>query len=307
MKRIYVLILIFCLPLLLVAQNLDLSVNDLRIEQSIEGGYYLYLRMKDNISSILLTESTEDPKRQAASYALRNPEYHPENGNELRILNDEVLQSNGLYFLLDSTPIPDEEFGQAFRIFIPYLVRFGYEWSRYGELQVLDGTYISIRTFELPYADYRGAFQDNPFIIRVTQNPFPGPPDGNFIAETVASFSEIAASTTGKVLYSEGEDDILPRVADILSSETGNQLDLVIVLDSTQSMKNDLPALRAHLAKTITENSRGFRNIRVGVVYYRDYLEEYLYRVHQFEQGTDHLEGLLRRIRPAGAATFPKQ
>ncbi|MGI9255415.1 MAG: hypothetical protein ACR2PY_00605 [Salinispira sp.] len=299
--------LLIMLPLVILpGQDLGISPRDLRIEQSIEGGYYLYLRQKDGVGSVLLTESTEDPQRQAASYALRNPEYHPENSKELRILNDELIESNGLYFLIDSTPLPDAQFGRAFRIFIPYLVLFGYEWSRYGELQVLDGTYLNIRTFELPYADYRGAFQDNPFIIRVTQRPSAGPPEGNFMAETVERFSEIAEVTAGKVLYSSGEDDILPRIADILAAERGNELDLVLVIDSTQSMKNDMAVLRTHLARTVAENSRNFNTIRVGAVYYRDYLEEYLYRIHEFAPGTDHLDDLLNRIHPAGGRDIPE-
>ena len=291
---------------ILSAQDMGIAVDDLRIEQSIEGGYYLYIRKKDSVNSVLLTESTEDPQRQTASYALRNPEYHPENGDELRILEGEILGGDDLFFLVDSSPIPDEQFGLAFRIFIPYIVQFGYDWSRSGEIQVLNGTYLSVRTFELPYADYRGTFQDNPFIIRVTQRPFTGPPEGNFMSETVESFSNIAESTEGKVLYSEGEEDILAKIEEILSLERGRQLDLVLVLDSTQSMKNDMPFLQDHLADTVAEHSRGFENIRIGFVYYRDYLEEYLYRIHQFEQGTDQIGPVLSRIRPAGGRDIPE-
>ena len=297
---------IVMLPTILSAQSLNVSVNDLRIEQSLEGGYYLYVRKDDNVASILLTESTEDPQRQVASYSLRNPEYHSENADELRVLNDEVIRSNKGYFLIDSTPIPDKQFGMAFRIFIPYIVLFGYEWSREGELQVLDGTYLSIRSFELPYADYRGAFQDNPFIIRVTQRPFAGPPEGNYMAETVASFSKIAESTEGKVLYSEGEEDILAKIESILSAETGSELDLVIALDSTQSMKNDMPFLKQYLANTVAKQATRFESIRVGFVYYRDYLEDYLYRTIPFELGTDHIQTILGRIRPAGGRDIPE-
>ena len=305
--KLRILVLSIFLPfMMLSAQNLDISLDDLRIEQSIEGGYYLYIRQKDNIASVLLTESTEDPQRQTASYALRNAEYHPENGDELRILNDEVLSSDGLHFLIDSTPAPDEQFGLAFRIFIPYLVLFGYDWTRHGEIQVLDGTYLSVRTFELPYADYRGGFQDNPFIIRVTQRPTSGPVEANYMPETVESFSSIADSTDGKVLYSVGEEDILAKIEDILSNETGSQLDLVLVFDSTKSMKNEIPFLRDYLADTVVEHTSNFENIRVGFVYYRDYLEEYLYRTHRFETGTGQIQEILSQIQVAGGRDIPE-
>jgi hypothetical protein len=290
----------------LYAQDLGVSVEDLRIEQTIEGGYYLYVRKKPDIQAILLTESTEDPDREVASYSLRNPEYHPENGDEQRMLDGEILDSDGLYSLIDSTPIADAEFGQAFRIFIPYVVIYGYEWTRNGEIQVLDGTYLSVRSFELPYADYRGGFQDNPFVIRVTQRPSAGPPEGNFMAETVETFSRIAESTEGKILYSEGEEDILPRIEEILNDEEGRALDLVLALDSTESMQNDMPWLRDNLTDIITENTAGFEQVRIGFVYYRDYLEEYLYRVSRFETGLDRVQWVLDRIRPAGGRDIPE-
>lgn len=296
---------VFLLPTL-SAQDLGISVDDLRIEQSLEGGYYLYVRNKPDIQSVILTESTEDPEREVASYTLRNPEYHPENGDERRILDGEILEDDSLHFLLDSTPVPDDQFGSAFRIFIPYVVIYGYEWSRRGEMQVLDGTYLSVRSFELPYADYRGAFQDNPFIIRVTQRPSPGPPEGNYMKETVESFSRIAEDTSGKVLYSDGEEDILTRIEEILSDEEGRQLDLVIALDSTQSMENDMPFLRDNLGDLIDRTTTGFDRVRIGFVYYRDYLEEYLYRISDFRRGTDVVTDVLSRIRPAGGRDIPE-
>ncbi|AHC13646.1 VWA domain-containing protein [Salinispira pacifica] len=296
---------VFFFPVL-YAQDLGISVEDLRIEQSLEGGYYLYVRNKADIESIILTESTEDPEREVASYTLRNPEYHPENGDEKRILDGEILEDDTLHFLLDSTPVPDDQFGSAFRIFIPYVVIYGYDWSRQGEIQVLDGTYLSVRSFELPYADYRGAFQDNPFIIRVSQRPSPGPPEGNYMEETVESFSRIAEDTSGKVLYSQGEEDILTRIEEILSDEEGRQLDLVIALDSTQSMENDMPYLRDHLGDLIERTTTGFDRVRIGFVYYRDYLEEYLYRISDFQTGTDVVGDVLARIRPTGGRDIPE-
>lgn len=291
---------------MLAAQDMSVGVEDLRIEQSLEGGYYLYVRNKPGIGSILLTESTEDPDRQVASYSLRNPQYHPENGDELRMLDGELLESDGLYSLIDSTPIEDAQFGQAFRIFIPWIVVFGYEWTRNGEIQVLDGTYLSIRAFELPYADYQGAFQDNPFIIRVSQKPSEGPPEGNYMEETVESFSRIAENTDGHIYYSEGEEDILEKIEEILGEEEGDALDLVLALDSTESMQNDMPWLRDHLGEIIEKYSSGFSQIRVGFVYYRDYFEEYLYRKSGFETGLDRIQYVLNHIRPAGGRDIPE-
>jgi hypothetical protein len=46
--------------------------------------------------------------------------------------------------------------------------------------------------------------------------------------------------------------------------------------------------------------------VRIGFVYYRDYLEEYLYRVSRFETGLDRVQWVLDRIRPAGGRDIPE-
>jgi hypothetical protein len=86
----------------------------------------------------------------------------------------------------------------------------------------------------------------------------------------------------------------------------GGALDLVLALDSTESMQNDMPWLRDNLTDIITENTAGFEQVRIGFVYYRDYLEEYLYRVSRFETGLDRVQWVLDRIRPAGGRDIPE-
>ena len=78
MKKFCILIaLMLALPaLMLTAEELAVGPQDLIIEQSLEGGYNLWVKAKPGISSVLLTESTEDPNRRAATYALRAPEYN---------------------------------------------------------------------------------------------------------------------------------------------------------------------------------------------------------------------------------------
>ena len=172
--------------------SLAIASQDVRIEQTLEGGYYLYVRQTAGINSILITESTEAPDHDVATYSFRNPDYHPENGDERRMLEGEFLDtSGGLYSLIDSTPIADEQFGEAFRIFIPYVVVYGYAWTRHGELQVLDGSYLSIRSFSNPYADYSGGYRDNPFVLRVSQRPSP-PEIRELMPAAVEIFTEIA-------------------------------------------------------------------------------------------------------------------
>jgi len=182
----------------LPAQDLSVTSGDIRIEARVEGGYHLFIRKKPGIASVLLTESTRDPTLRADNYAYRAAERNLVNGNELRILDGVLFPpDNGVYSLIDSSPEPHPELGQAFHIYLPYILYYGYETGRHGEVYLVDGTYLNIRAFELPYADYRGRFRDNPYVLRIVQEPLEGPPEGNFMPDTVDAFTEIARSGGG--------------------------------------------------------------------------------------------------------------
>ena len=292
---------------LLWADPLEIAPEQLVITQSLDGGYDLYVQAVPGRGSVLLTESTEDPERETASYAYRNPEYHRANGDEKRLLNGVFLEETRGHSLVDSTPEEHPELGQAFHIFIPYLVLYGYPWTRSGEVQVLDGTYLSIRAFEKPFADYTAGFRDNPFVLKVIQKPFEGPPEGNYMDATVEAYREISDAGRGKLIYSRGEDDILEKIAGIIDEAPGRSMDLVLALDTTQSMTNDMPHLRKSLVPLLREKSKGFDSLRVGVVLYKDYDEEYVTDVYPFQAGgVETVQRILDRIRVYGGRDIPE-
>ncbi|WP_319559966.1 vWA domain-containing protein [Marispirochaeta sp.] len=306
-RKLYLALTLLLGTMGLGADPLEITPDQLVITQSLDGGYDLYVQAVPGLGSVLLTESTEDPERDTASYAYRNPDYHPANGEERRLLNGEFLEETRGYSLIDSTPEEHPELGQAFRIFIPYLVVYGYPWSRSGEVQVLDGTYLSIRAFEKPFADYTGAFRDNPFILKVVQKPFEGPPEGNYMDATVDAYQEISEEGRGKLIYSRGEDDILEKIAGIIDEAPGRSMDLVLALDTTQSMTNDMPHLRKSLVPLLQEKSEGFDLLRVGVVLYKDYDEEYVTDVYPFQvAGVETVQRILDRIRVYGGRDIPE-
>ncbi len=289
------------------AQDLSIGVEDLRIEQTIEGGYFLWVKAKEGIGSILLTESTADPQKQAASYALRAPEYNKYNGDEKRMLNGEFLDpEKKLYSLIDSTPEYLEGFGDAFRIFIPYIVVYGYSWSRSGEILVVDGTYLSIRAFGNKYADYAAGFKDNPFIIAVEQVPLPGPPEGNYMEDTLESYEEIAEEGRGEAIKCLGEEDILRVLGEILDDVDSGSLDLVLALDTTASMENDIPFLKKELVPMLKEITAGYSHFRFGMVLYRDYHDEYLTRVRPFQSDFNTVQAVLNRTTVFGGRDIPE-
>ena len=158
-------------PLLIKAGDLRLVYES---EKSFEGttGYHLYIRKKPGIESVMLTETTKDPSGTQDNYAYRALEYNPINGDEIRYLNGKPLQSEySKYSLIDSTAEKDEEFGEAFHIYIPSEIEYGYEWTRHGKVKINRGTFINIRSFSKKYGDYTGTFSDNPFMFDLGKIP----------------------------------------------------------------------------------------------------------------------------------------
>ncbi len=300
----HIFLLLFCASLFSEV-DLSLKPEDFKIVQTLEGGYYLWIRRKPDIKSVLLTESSADPAKRSHSYTLRNPVYHPLNGDERRILDGKFLNGKDLFFLMDSTLEQHEELGQSFCIFIPYIVVYGYSWSRSGEIQVLDGTFLNIRSFARPYADYTGNYLDNPFVLRVKQLVI-AEPEGEFMKEAVDSFTGIAERGSGKALKSSGKEDLIKRIGDIIDDAGGETLDLVLALDTTRSMHDDMPALKKEILPLITEHTSRFKTYRVGLLYYRDYLEEYLVKALPFEQDLNAIQRNIDSVRVAGGRDIPE-
>lgn len=294
---------------------LILAPEDVRIEQRPDGGYHLFIRAKPGLGSVLLTETTKDPEGKAHNYAFRAKERNPVNGDEKRMLDGKFLDtSKGLWSLIDSTPEPDDEFGSAFHIFMPWVVEFGYSWSRQGEIFLSDGTFVNIRAFPKPYADYSGGFRDNPYRIRVTQRPFPRPapapekePDESlYMKETVQAFESIAHSGKGDALFSTGEGDINDKLGRILDKAEGKSVDLVLCLDTTESMKDDIDAVKESLPAMIQARIADFSSFRLGIVLYKDYFEDYLVKRFDFTTDFRAFTANVSAVKVAGGRDIPE-
>ncbi|MBN1648116.1 MAG: VWA domain-containing protein [Spirochaetales bacterium] len=320
MKQVFLIVIILIAATCAYAQSSDLQIlpEDIRIEQSTEGGYDLWIRKKPGMNSIMITESTE--AIEGSTYAWRNPKYHPVNGDEKRILDGVFLDSPATkYALIDSTPEKTEFFEQAFHIFIPWVVHFGYPWSRNGIVQVLDGTFLSIRAFSRKYGDYDGTFRDNGFVLKLVQKPVYSVPKKDdreqqtsevdpdiYISDTVDSFSDLAKSTAGDIIFGKGEGDVIDNLRQILNNMDGKTLDLVLALDTTQSMENDIPYLQQSLVPLMREFSGKFETIRIGMMLYRDYFEEYVTRIIPFQITFEDVQEKLDTIKVFGGRDIPE-
>ncbi len=288
-------------------QQLRITAENVRlVADSKKGGYHLYVKKLPNVNSILLTETTKDPAGKSDSYAYRAKEYNKENGDEIRYLDGKKLESEGAkYSLVDSTPENTSFFGPAFHIYIPETIVYGYEWSRHGEVTIGKGTFINIRSFEKPYADYTGDYMDSPFMfdLKVTKKPKPKPvvkkepepaplpepepepePEPIEEPETVLTddynpvASEKFKEMSDDIIYSKGPETIIEDIKSLLEDiEDKDNLDLVFAIDATGSMKNDIDKLKTDMQPLLTEIFGGSPGVRVGLLFYRDYGDTFKY------------------------------
>ena len=308
-KFLWILVVGF-LSVFLEAEDLSLSKEDLLVIQNPKGGYHLYIRAKPDIKSVLLTETTKDPDLKLDNYAYRDPNYNEINGDEKRLLNGEfLLPEKKLYSLIDSTPEKNTPLGEAYHIWIPYIILYGYDWSRSGEIEVKDGTFFNIRTFAKPYGDYTGNFQDNPFTLRVTQKPVEKdpPPDLSYSDEAVKTFTDLADTTEGEMIYAKGPEDILSTIKEILKKGEKDHLDLLFALDSTESMKDDIEEVRKNISSMLAEILPQYKTYRIALVLYKDYREDFLVReACVFTDNLKKFEKALYGFRVFGGRDIPE-
>lgn len=263
--------------------ELHISFNDLYMISERDSnfnlqGFHLYIKKKPGINSIMLIETTKDSSGKADNYAYRAKEYNKINGDEIRLLDGKPLDSEfSKYSLIDSTVEPNERFGQAFHIYIPKEIEYGYPWTRHGTVVINKGTFLNIRTFAKPYADYTGDFYDNSFMFdlgKVERKKETTVLTDEYNPIASEKFDEISDF----MIYSKGPETI---VSDIMNSlmqiNPKEKADVVFVIDATGSMKDDIEKLRNEWIPELTEGLKEFGSVRLGLLLYRDYGDNYKY------------------------------
>ncbi len=287
---------------------LILHRQDVRLLPNKDGSFELFVRYLEGRESILITDSTAEPDGLADNYTLRAYDWHATYGDEQRILNGKILKREPpLYFLMDSTPSQIQGFEKGskwFHIHLPKAVMFGYPWGREGQFDIGAGTWISIRTFGKPYADYSGPYKDNPFVITSRQKPKP-------MVEREKPFQELAQAGHGQFFQARNTQHMLDRIDEILAQNTGEDLDVAIVLDTTISMKEDLKEIKKQLAPKFAafrlqpENRQ--KSQRLGIVFYRDYPpDKYLTKEIDFTNNLEQFQAVLDIEVAAGGYDTPE-
>ena len=296
-----------CAPSLIEGQEqLAIGLDDVRIDESVEGGYLLTIRKRDAVGSVLLTESTRNPNAEGPAYSYYTRQYSALNGNERRILDGVLLDSGERYYLTDSTPELDDQFGEVFRIFIPYVVNYGFSETRDGEVSVRHGTFINIRSFELPFNDYRGAYRDNPYLVSIIQ-ALPGDPlEGSFTGFAVENLSEIAARGDGEAYRAADGIEATQYIEQLLQERSGQSIDIALVLDTTRSMRNDINQIKQQLPELIDSYRDTFKSVQLGLTLYRDYKDEYLVRAGYVGPSLRQFDDQLQAVEVDGGGDIPE-
>ncbi len=127
-----------------------------------------------------------------------------------------------------------------------------------------------------------------------------------YMAATVSAFEALATAGKGQTRFARDENDITAQLSVILDGAVGEDTELVICIDTTESMLNDIAALRKKVPAMLRSRLRDFPSLRIGLVLYRDYFEEYLTRRSDFTADIDLFEQELQAIRVTGGRDIPE-
>lgn len=274
-------------PLLIKPSDIRLEPEESNNFSDLQG-FHLYIRKLPKVESIMLVETTKDPEGKSDSYAYRAMEYNKVNGDEIRFLNGKKLESEySKYSLVDSTPEKDDQFGEAFHIYIPHQMEYGYPWARSGKVTINRGTFINIRSFEKKYGDYTGAYYDNaymfdlgPKVVVKQEKPAPEPQNVPVLTD---DYNPVATEKFGEfsdfLTFSKGPETIIDDIMESIENiNPKKKVDIVFAIDATGSMKDDIEKLRAEWIPKLVNSLKKFNEIRLGLLLYRDYPDNFRYK-----------------------------
>lgn len=288
--------------------GLSITAKDVVMEPRADG-YHLFIRKLPGIQSILLTESFELPDHRLSTYALRTIGTDSVNQSERRLLNGQFLKEPHRS-IVSSTGINYPGLGEAFHVLITPEIEYGNQvaqGARYQRINVAEllrsadkSFWFSIRAFAKPYADYAGPYQDNAFEFKSFAAQVSRPASDGYAQGLAEDFGRL-----GTPYRASGIQDALSRIVSWLSPPA-DSLDMVIAIDTTKSMVQNLKIIQSLLVAPLRDGTANYRNFQIGLVFYRDYLEDYLTRVVPFTRDWDQLQKDLDRQTAEGGGDAPE-
>jgi hypothetical protein len=300
MKKIF--ITVFLILSFSIYSDIPDIPEDYIIFQKANEGYDLYIKKVDGIGSILLTESQKDPLLKITNYGLRTPKFHPCNGNEIRLLDGKILHTQyDIYFLVDSTTEKFGKLGESFHFYLPEKVLYGYNWTRQGSIDIKPGIKINLRLFQRKYADYNGAFKDQWITLNLSYD------ESRFNRDVIVNLSDLTKINDGKLIM-YNEDDLgrffLKSIPDNVT--VSSDCDVIFIVDCTISMKEEMPVFKRIYSKLKEELQKKVKNLRLGLIVYRDYGEAFLNRSYDLTDDLGKIDYLINRIDIEGGDDVPE-
>lgn len=270
------------------------------IFEKANDGYDLYIKKIKGIESILLTESQKDPSLKKTNYGLRTEKFHPCNGNEIRILDGKILQTQyDVFFLVDSTTEPHPVLGEVFRFFLPNTVLYGYSWAREGKLEIKPGVAINLRLFEKKYADYTGAFKDQWIELKLSYN------ESDYNRGVIENMKELANNKS--IVISKNEDLTKAITSSIINNiPIEYDLDIVFIIDTTLSMREEMPIFQKNFPYIMEEILKRCKYPRVAFIFFRDYGDIFLFRPYDFIENLKEIDQIVKSIIIEGGGDIPE-
>lgn len=131
---------------------------------------------------------------------------------------------------------------------------------------------------------------------------------------TVESYKNLAKTTNGRSFYAPNAS-ALPGVifqaidAGVGDLQSGESADIALIVDTTSSMMDDIAAVKEELNKLIDRLKRyqsKAGRLRVGLVLYRDFGDEYLNKTYQFRSDLEEVRSMINAIEVAGGGDEPE-
>ncbi len=301
MKQVY-LILLLVITFQIEAVIPAIQPSDIYFTRA-DTGYDLHIRKLAGIESILLTDSQRDPTFRKTTYSLRTEIFYQANGNELKVLDGEVLQTEyDTFFLIDSTPEIHPVIGESFYFFLPEKVIYGYSWTRQGIIRIAPGVRINLRLFSKKYGDHSGEFADQwiDLILSVNQTIYrPGISD---------DYKNIIDNIDNGELIVINEDGFRDLLDNIIPSKINTALstDVVFIIDTTLSMSDEIPVLIREFSR-LRSRIRAISPItKIGIIIYKDYGDFFVTRRMDLTDDTESQDYYIRNLHADGGGDVPE-
>jgi hypothetical protein len=133
-----------------------------------------------------------------------------------------------------------------------------------------------------------------------------GPKAELYFPETLAAFGSLAKASGGRLRYAASDQDIAAQIDALLALAKGKSLDLVLCLDATVSMINGVEELKSRLPALFAKRQPDFSSFRVGIVSFKDYFEEYLYKRFDFTGDLGEFAADLGSVQCGGGRDIPE-